>query len=96
MLDINASITTAPVKVVTSNDGGLTNEQVADLATDAIISVSENSPLEIREQAQIFKEQIRKILLNYMLLARQEERATLSRKLVDLGYSELAAHLGRL
>jgi|TARA_R110000824_G_scaffold268279_1_gene456903 DNA-directed RNA polymerase specialized sigma24 family protein len=96
MLDVSTSVTTASVKVVTSDNGGLTNEQVAELATDAIISVSDNSPPEIREQAQVFKEQIRKILLNYMLLARQQERATLSRKLVDLGYSELAAHLGRL
>ena len=40
MFDINVA-TVGSVNVKTSDNGGLTNEQVADLAVDKIVSISD-------------------------------------------------------
>ena len=49
------------VNVKTSHQGGLTNEQIADLAVDKIASVSDQAPPHVRQQAKLFKEQFAKI-----------------------------------
>jgi hypothetical protein len=84
------------VNVMTSDKGGLTNEQVADLAVDKIVSISDEAPAHIRQQANQFREHLKKVMYNYLLLARREERGTIIQVLKSSGHKEMAEYIRRL
>lgn len=95
MFDINVS-TVGSVNVKTSNNGGLTNEQVADLAVDKIVSISDEAPAHIRQQANQFREHLKKVMYHYLLLARKEERGSIVHILRSNGQKEMAEYIRRL
>ena len=84
------------VNVMTSEKGGLTNEQIADLAVDKIASISDEAPPHIRQQAKQFKEHLKNVLYHYLLLARKEERGTIIQALRSSGQKETAEYIRRL
>ena len=95
MFNINVS-ELGNVIVKTSEKGGLNNEQIADLAVDKIASVSEDAPPHLKQQAKLFKEQLKGIIHHYLLLARKEERATIMQALRSSGHKEMAEYIRRL
>ena len=95
MFNINVS-ELGNVIVKTSEKGGLNNEQIADLAVDKIASVSDNAPSHLKEQAKLFREQLKGIIHHYILLARKEERATIMQALRSSGHKEMAEYIRRL
>ena len=95
MFNVNVS-QLGSVVVKTSEKGGLNNEQIADLAVEKIASVSENAPPHLKEQAKLFKEQLKGIIHHYLLLARKEERGTIIQALRSSGHKEMAEYIRRL
>jgi hypothetical protein len=95
MFNINVS-ELGNVIVKTSEKGGLNNEQIADLAVDKIASVSDDAPSHLKEQAKLFKEQLKGIIHHYILLARKEERASIIQVLRSSGHKEMAEYIRRL
>ena len=95
MFNVNVS-QLGSVVVKTSEQGGLSNEQIADLAVEKIASVSEDAPSHLKEQAKLFKEQLKGIIHHYILLARKEERATIMQALRSSGHKEMAEYIRRL
>ena len=95
MFNVNVS-EIGNVIVKTSEQGGLSNEQIADLAVEKIASVSEDAPSHLKEQAKLFKEQLKGIIHHYILLARKEERATIMQALRSSGHKEMAEYIRRL
>ena len=95
MFNVNVS-QLGSVVVKTSEQGGLSNEQIADLAVDKIASVSENAPSHLKEQAKLFREQLKGIIHHYILLARKEERASIIQVLRSSGHKEMAEYIRRL
>ena len=95
MFNVNVS-QLGSVVVKTSEQGGLSNEQIADLAVDKIASVSEDAPPHLKEQAKLFKEQLKRIIHHYLLLARKEERASIIQALRSSGQKETAEYIRRL
>jgi len=96
MVSVESGITVSSVNVMTSDEGGLSTEQIAELALDKILRVSNNAPPAIRDQAEAFKEDIRRVLLFYLDLSKREERATMSQKLSKSGNTDLANLVRRL
>ena len=84
------------VNVKTSHQGGLTNEQIADLAVDKIASVSDQAPPHVRQQAKLFKEQLKGIMYHYIILARKEDRPNIIQPLRSSGQKETAEYIKRL
>jgi|TARA_E500000305_G_scaffold42909_1_gene33225 hypothetical protein len=84
------------VNVMTSDKGGLNNEQIADLAVDKIASISDDAPPHVRQQAKIFKEHLKHVLYHYILLARREERGSIIHALRSSGQKETAEYIRRL
>ena len=78
------------VFVVTTDNRGTSPEEWAELAVDKIVSVSENAPLPIREQARAFKEDIKNILMFYFNRVARSERTTVAAVLRKHGQSDLA------
>lgn len=86
---------TGVVQVNTTNNRGLNAEEIAVRAADRIISVGANSHPVIRDQAQAFKEHIKKVVEFYVKEAIQNDRATLAVRLRDAGYPDLVTLLER-
>ena len=95
MFNVNVS-QLGSVVVKTSEKGGLNNEQIADLAVEKIASVSEDAPPHLKQQAKLFKEQLKGIIHHYILLARKEERASIIQVLRSSGHKEMAEYIRRL
>jgi hypothetical protein len=77
------------IKVMTTQGRGFTPEEVAERALDKIIYVgSQTHPL-IREQAEAYRESIRKVLVFYMHEAVRSHNVTLVNKFKKAGYPEL-------
>ena len=84
------------VNIITSENGGLSNDQIADMAANKIIYISDDAPEPIRLQAEAFKDRVRNLVQYYVELARKEERATICAKVREAGQHELAKAIGRL
>ena len=82
----------APIKVdvITTSGRGMTPEEVADLALNKLISISDTAPPEIAAQAKAFKERMRLVLVHYMRQAIASDRTTVYNALKREGHSDLA------
>ena len=84
------------VNVVSSDNGGLSNDQIADMLATKLIYVSDEAPDPIRLQAEAFKDRVRNLAQYYIELARKEERASICAKVREAGQHQLADAIGRL
>mgnify|MGYP003136196009 FL=1 len=75
--------------VHTTSYGGMTPEQVAELALAKIIHVGENANPLLKEQALAYKDSIRQVLVHYMKQAIKSNHTTIANKLHKAGHSEL-------
>ena len=96
MFDIDVSMTVGNVDVQTTNNRGLSVEEVAQRAVDKILYVAENAPEPIKDQANAFKDTVRGVIVYYMQHAVDQDRATIAAKLREAGYPELAKNLRSL
>lgn len=78
------------VKVFTSSHRGFTPEEIAERAIDRFVYVGDKSHPLIAEQARVFREQIKHLLVFYLREAQESERVTIAAKLTQNGYEELA------
>jgi hypothetical protein len=85
---INSSV--GGVVVHTSHGRGFTPEEIAERALDKIVYVGSNSHPAIREQAEAFKDSIRKVLVFYLHEAVRSNNVTLVNRLNNAGHPELA------
>ena len=88
MTDI-LSIHNGDIKVLVTQNRGMTPEEIADLALDKIIYVGSKSNPLIREQAEAFRKQIRSVLITYIKQAVVSYNTTIANRLRDAGHPEL-------
>jgi len=69
----------------------MTTEEWAQLAVERMISVSNEAPAPIREQALAYRDNIHALILHYMRQAIFSDRATLSHRMRDSGHPDIAA-----
>lgn len=79
--------------VVTSNHGGHSPEQIADLCVNRLIVISDTAPPELAQQARAFRDQMLGVVLHYVKMAVVEDRKTVSAKLHSVGYEQLAQQI---
>ena len=84
------------VEVHTTNNRGHTPEEVAKFCVRHIVSVSDNAPPVIKDQAQAFKDNVEKIVVQYMRMAIKSDRTTVYNAIKDAGQLSLAEAIRRL
>jgi len=77
------------VQVMTTNNRGFTPEEIAERALNKIIYVGSQTHPTIRDQAEAFRENIRKVLVFYMKEAVRSHNVSLVTKFKQAGYPEL-------
>ena len=85
-----------PVNVVTTSNRGHSAEEMADMALNKIMMVSDNAPPVIRDQAIAHRERLREILIYYMNKMAQSERTTLWALFNKQGLGDMAESIRRL
>ena len=95
MFDLGTG-TVGSVSITTSDNGGLSNDQIAEMLANKLIYISDDAPEPIRLQAEAFRDRVRNLAQYYIELARKEERASICAKVRDAGQLELAKAIGRL
>lgn len=96
MFDSMAPVLVGAVSVHTTYKRGLTVEEIAKMALNKVVNISEDAPQPIRDQAHAFKNNLEDVLIYYLKMAVQQDRATICAKMRESGYSELAEHIRKL
>ena len=96
MFSIETETKVGDVGVTTTNNRGHTIEEVAEMATNKIISISDTAPAPIREQAHVFKETCKKVIAYYMQEAVNNHICTVCNQLEKQGQKDLANIIRRL
>ena len=84
------------VEVITTNNRGMTPEEVAKLCSDKLMGVSDAAPPVIRDQARAFKSRMEQVIASYMRQAIASDRTTVYNAIRDAGHPELAELIRRL
>ena len=95
MFDLSSG-SVGSVSVVSSNNGGLSNDQIADMLANKLMYISDEAPEPIRLQAEAFRDRVRNLAQYYIELARKEERGSICARVRKAGQHQLADAIGRL
>lgn len=90
MLSVETGGLAGAVKAYGTSGRGLNVEELADMAMRKLIHVADTAPPDLREQANQFKENIRRLLITYMHQAIKSDRTTLYNNLRGSGFPEVA------
>ena len=84
------------LEIKTTNYRGHSIEEVAKMATDKLISVSDTAPEPIKTQAHAFRELCQKVIVYYMQEAVNNHICTVCNQLEKQGQKDLANIIRRL
>lgn len=76
--------------VYTTNNRGHTPEELADMALEHIIAVSDAAPEQIRVQAREYRNKLHELLVRYMNKAVAQDRLTLCQQFEKTGQADIA------
>jgi len=96
MFDASGNSEIGEVAVFTSTDRGHSPEEMAEMALNKIMLVSEDAPPVIREQALAYKDRLKDILIFYMNRMAQSERTTIWALMKKQGHEDIAEIIRRL
>ena len=96
MLSFETETEVGNLGVITKDHRGHSVEEIANMATDKIISISKTAPAPIREQAHVFKETCKKVIVYYMQEAVNNHMCTICNALEKQGQKDLANIIRRL
>ena len=96
MFQANAQGDLGQVQVFTSNNRGHTPEQIAEMAMNKIMLVSETAPPPIRDQAVAYRNKMEEVLVYYLRKMAQSERTTIWALLKKQGHADMAEIIRRL
>jgi len=93
-LAVDSSI--GDVVVKTTENRGLSPEELAERAVEQIVSVSDSVDPIVRQQAEAFKNRIYHVVLGIIKQAIKSDRTTLVNEFIQQGHSDVADILRRL
>ena len=95
-IDVSVPQTESLVSINTTDNRGFSPEELAEQCVEKVLSVSDNAPPGIRDQARAFSKHIEKLVAYYMRQAIRSDRTTVYNALQDAGHPDLAELIRRL
>ena len=96
MFSLNSDTEVGNLGVTTTECRGHTVEEVAEMATNRLVSISDTAPAPIRAQAHAFKEACKSVITYYMNEAVKNHVCTICNELEKQGQKDLANIIRRL
>ena len=96
MFSLKSDLEVGNLGVTTTDNRGLSVDEVSEMAVNKIISVSDTAPAPIRAQAHAFKDACKKIIMYYMHEAVKNRICTICNQLEQQGHKDLANIIRRL
>jgi len=96
MFSLDSETEVGNLSVTTTNNRGHTVEEVAEMATNRLVSISDTAPAPIRAQAHAFREACKHIITYYMNEAIKNHVCTICNELEKQGQHDLANIIRRL
>tara|TARA_R110002012_G_scaffold98096_2_gene235315 strand:- start:6 stop:296 length:291 start_codon:yes stop_codon:yes gene_type:complete len=96
MFSLKSDLEVGSLGVTTTDNRGLSVNEVSEMAVNKIISVSDTAPAPIRAQAHAFRDACKKIVMYYMQEAIKNHICTVCNKLEQQGHTDLANIIRRL
>jgi hypothetical protein len=96
MFSLRSDLEVGNLGVTTTDNRGLSVDEVSEMAVNKIISVSDTAPAPIRAQAHAFKDACKKIVMYYMQEAIKNHMCTIGNQLEQQGQKDLANIIRRL
>ena len=96
MLDSVGSYSVGDVQVFTTENRGHSAEEMAEMALNKIMLVSEDAPPVIRDQAFAHINRLKEVLVFYMHKMAQSERTTMWSLMKQQGHDDIADIIRRL
>ena len=82
------------VFVQTTDHRGFTPEEIAERALNKILYIGDNVAPEIGQQARMYQEAIRQVLIKYLQEAQDSERKNVRERLMQMGHGDIADLFG--
>ena len=96
MFQAKVDMAIGELEVKTTHNRGHTVEEVAEMATNRLVSVADTAPDQIKAQAHAFKNKCHMIITYYMQQAINNHMCTIGNKLEAQGHTDLANIIRRL
>ena len=96
MFSLKSDLEVGSLGVTTTDNRGLSVNEVSEMAVNKIISVSDTAPAPIRAQAHAFRDACKKIVMYYMQEAIKNHLCTICNQLEQQGQKDLANIIRRL
>ena len=96
MFSLDSETEVGNLNVTTTNNRGHTVEEVAEMATKRLVSISDEAPAPIRAQAHAFREACKQVVAYYMAEAIKNHMCTICNQLEQQGHKDLANIIRRL
>jgi hypothetical protein len=80
-------------KIIATENRPINFEEFADLALEKIISISDSTPDPLKQQAKMFQENLKRILVYYFSEVSKVEKRRLAETLKNHGQVELANYI---
>jgi len=96
MFSLRSDLEVGSLGVTTTDNRGLSVDEVSEMAVNKIISVSDTAPAPIRAQAHAFRDACKNIVSYYMQEAIKNHMCTIGNQLEQQGQKDLANIIRRL
>ena len=96
MFSLRSDLKVGNLGVTTTDNRGLSVDEVSEMAVNKIISVSDTAPAPIRAQAHAFRDACKNIVSYYMQEAIKNHMCTIGNQLEQQGQKDLANIIRRL
>ncbi len=95
-IDVSVPQEESLVQINTTDNRGLTPDELSEQCVKKIISVSDSAHPVIRDQAKAFSKHLEKLVAYYMRQAIHSDRTSVYNALKDAGHPELAELIRRM
>lgn len=96
MFSVGTSIETGIVRTMVTEGRGLNADEITDMLMIKLFYVADSAPPAIREQAEAFRNDLRRVVRHYVAQAQKSQNTSIYNVLMQAGHPDAAEVVRRL